>query len=65
MPVLLGSVIVGDQMQLFLRGRLTLDPAQELQPLDVAVTLPALGDDLAEYVQSAFETSGEEARAVG
>ena len=47
-----GRVIVGDQMQLLLRWRLTLDLAQEPQPFDVAMPLLTLDDDLAiEYVE--------------
>ena len=42
-----GGVVVGDQMQSFLLGRLALDLAQELQPLDVPMAGLALGDDLA------------------
>jgi len=41
------GVVVGDQMQRLVLGRLALDLAQELEPLGMTVALLALGDDLA------------------
>ena len=44
--MLVGGVVVGDQVQRLVLGRLAVDLAQELQPLDMGVTLLALTDDL-------------------
>ena len=44
--MLVRGVVVGDQVQRLALGRLTVDLAQELQPLDVRVSLLALADDL-------------------
>ena len=43
--VLVRGVVVGDQVQRLVLGRLAVDLAQELQPLDVGVVLLALPDD--------------------
>ena len=40
------GVVIGDQMQRFVFGRLAIDLAQQFEPFDVAVTLLALGNDL-------------------
>ncbi len=45
--MLVGGIVVGDQVQRLVRRRLTLDLAQELQPLDVPMTLLTLGHELA------------------
>src|SRR6202012_3375127 len=42
--VLVGSVVVDDQMQIEILGRVAIDGAQEAQPFLVAVTLHALTD---------------------
>ena len=44
--MLVRGVVVGDQMQRLVLGRLAVDLAQELQPLGVGVALLALADDL-------------------
>jgi hypothetical protein len=44
--VLVGAVVVGDQMDLFGRWRLPIDLLEELQPLLVAVPRHAATDDL-------------------
>ena len=44
--MLVGGIVVGDQMQCLGRGRLPLGLPQELQPLEVAMPLLTLGDDL-------------------
>ncbi len=44
--MLVGGIVVGDQMQFLGRGRLPLGLPQELQPLEVAMPLLTLGDDL-------------------
>ena len=44
--VLMGGVVVGDQMPRLVLGRLAIDLAQELQPFDGGVLLLALADDL-------------------
>jgi len=50
--MLVGGLIVDDQMQLFLGRRLALDLPQKLQPLYMTVTLLALSDDLViQYVE--------------
>ncbi len=50
--MLVHGVVVGDQMQRLVFGCLTIDLAQELQPLGVAMALLTLGDDLAvEHVE--------------
>ena len=45
--MLVGGVVVGDQMQVELLGRLGVDTAQEFQPFLMAVPLHAVADDLA------------------
>lgn len=45
--MLVGGVVVDDQVQCLVRGRFAIDLFEELQPLGVAVTLLALGDELA------------------
>lgn len=50
--VLMGGVVVGDQVQSLVLGRLAVDFARELQLLNVRVALLALTDDLAvQHVQ--------------
>ena len=44
--VLVGSVVVGYQVQHLFIGRFAVDLPQELQSLDVRVSLLALTDDL-------------------
>src|ERR1700728_515858 len=44
--VLVGAVVVGDQVDLFVRGRLPIALLEELQPLLVAVPRHAATDDL-------------------
>ena len=44
--MLVRGVVVGDQVQRFVLGRLAIDLAQELQPLGVTMALLALSDDL-------------------
>ncbi len=39
--VLVGRVVIADQMQRFVLGRFPVNLAQEIEPLDVAVTLLA------------------------
>jgi hypothetical protein len=43
--VLVGGIVIADQMQLFAFGRLTLNLAQEVEPLAVTVVLITTGDD--------------------
>ena len=45
--VLVRGVVVGDEVQRLALGRLAIDLAQELEPLDMRVALSALADDLA------------------
>ena len=45
--MLMGSVVVGNQMQRFVLGRFTVNHFQESQPLGVGVTRLTLADDLA------------------
>jgi len=51
--MLVGGIVVGDQVQRLALGRLAVDLAQELQPLSVCVPLLALADDLASNTFSA------------
>ena len=51
--MLVRGVVVADQVQRLVLGRLAVDLAQELEPLAVAVPLLALGDDLPSSVLSA------------
>jgi len=44
--MLVCGVVVGDQMQCLVLGRLAVDLFEELQPLEVGVALLALADDL-------------------
>ena len=43
--VLVGGIVIADQMQLFAFGSLTLDLAQEVEPFAVTVVLITAGDD--------------------
>lgn len=45
--VFVRRVVISDQMQRLALGRLTVDLAQELEPLRVGVACLALADDLA------------------
>jgi hypothetical protein len=45
--VLVRGIVVSDQMQRLILGRLAVDLLEELQPLGVAVARLALGNDLA------------------
>ena len=45
--MLVGGVVVGDQVQRFVFGRFLIDLLEKLQPLDVRMALLALTDDLA------------------
>lgn len=57
--MLLGGVVVGDQVQLLGRQRLPFDLRQELQPFEVSMALFAPGDNLAiEYVQCREQRGG-------
>ena len=50
--VLVRRVVIGNQVQRFVLGRLALDLLEKLQPLGVAVTLLTLRDDLAvQYIE--------------
>ena len=43
--MLVGGVVVADEMEVFVPGRFAVDLAQELQPLGVAVALGTARDD--------------------
>ncbi|MNR52940.1 hypothetical protein D3C85_1728680 [compost metagenome] len=50
--MLVRGVVVGDQMQCLVLGRLAVDLFQELQPLGVGMSLLTLADDLSiEHVE--------------
>src|SRR5436309_9529818 len=57
--MLMGSVIVNDQVQLQIGGKLAVEPPKELEELLVAVTRYTIGDDFAsQYIQSRKQGRG-------
>jgi len=57
--VFVGGIVVDDQVELFVGGRLAIDKTQELQPFLMAMTLHASGHHTAvEGVESGKQRGG-------
>ena len=57
--VFVGGIVVDDQVELFVGGRLAIDETQELQPFLMAMTLHASGHHTAvERVESGKQRGG-------